>query len=224
MKNILFLAAGAAALSLASCSNEKTTETTTTTETTAPPADAMASTDMDAMYQARAQRISDKFYQDMKITDEATKAKIRTAYYNRSKRMGDMKAKYTTDTTGMAAASRQAMTDTDTEFKGILTDPAQYQSYESSRATYDESNYMDDNAGSSSMTAGDDAASGSTGTDNAGAMSADNGKMSADNSGAMSGDMVAKGKMKMEDGSKVKMKEDGKMKTKDADGEKEKMK
>ena len=128
------------------------------------------------MYQARAQRIADKFYQDMKITDEATKAKIRTAYYNRAKRMGEMKAKYTADTTGMAAANREAMMATDTEFKGILTDPTQYQSYESSRTTYDESNYMDDNSAARRWLR-PMAAAGSTTTDNA--MS--NSNMSSDN-------------------------------------------
>ena len=143
MKNSLLMLAGAAALSLASCSQEKTTEvttapadgtttTTTTTSTTTP----MSEADI----QARAQRVADKMVADMKITDEDTKTKIRTVYVNRYKRMNEARTKYATDTTGMAAAMRASSTETDTEFKSVFTDPTQYQAYESSRSAYDESN------------------------------------------------------------------------------------
>jgi hypothetical protein len=195
MKNSLLLLAGAAALSLASCSQEKTAETTTTTTGT----DATAAMQPDtAAYRSRSQRVADKFVSDMKITDEATKNKIRTAYYNRSKRYGEMKSKYASDTTGMAAAMRQYNTDTDTEFQGVLTDPAQYQSYQSSRTTYDESNYLDD-------TNSTDAASSAT------TPTADN---SSDNSSMSGGAAVKESKTKMEDGSKIKLKDDGTVKTK----------
>lgn len=217
MKNILFLAASAAALSLTSCSQEKTTETTINNETTMP-ADgaAMAGGDMDAMYQARAQRIADKFYQDMKITDEATKEKVRTAYYNRAKRLAEAKAKYTADTTGMAAAMREANMATDTEFKTILTDPTQYQAYESSRSTYDESNYMDD--ASSSMTPAE-----GTGTATDGSMSSGSDMSGSAAAGTTNMEGMEKGKAKMADGSKMKMKSDGDVKMKDADGNKTKV-
>lgn len=199
MKNSLLLFAGAAALSLASCSQEKTTDTTTTTA----PADATAMAMPDtAAYRSRSQRVADKFVADMKITDEAAKAKIRTAYYNRSKRYGEMKGKYASDTTGMSAAMRQYNTDTDTEFQGVLTDPAQYQSYQSSRSTYDESNYLDDtnstDAASSATMPADNSGSTSTPTDD----------------GSMSGDAVKSSKTKLEDGSKIKVKDDGTIKTK----------
>ena len=75
MKNFLLILAGAATLSLASCSQEKTTEvtkapvatdgmatTTTTTTTTSAPMS-------DADIEARAQRIADKMVANMKITD-----------------------------------------------------------------------------------------------------------------------------------------------------------
>jgi hypothetical protein len=204
MKNSLLLLAGAAALSLASCSQEKTAETTTTTTGT----DATAAMQPDtAAYRSRSQRVADKFVSDMKITDEATKNKIRTAYYNRSKRYGEMKSKYASDTTGMAAAMRQYNTDTDTEFQGVLTDPAQYQSYQSSRTTYDESNYLDD-------TNSTDAASSAT------TPTADN---SSDNSSMSGGAALQDSKTKLEDGSKIKVKGDGTVKVKDADGNKTKM-
>jgi hypothetical protein len=203
MKNSLLLLAGAAALSLASCSQEKTSDTTTTTTTAPAGATAVVMPDT-AMYRTRSQRVADKFVSDMKISDEATKNKIRTAYYNRSKRYGEMTSKYKSDTTGMAAAMRQYNTDTDAEFKTVLTDPTQYQSYESSRSTYDEANYMDD-------TNSTEAASSAT------MPSADDASTSA-NSSMSGGAGIDKSKTKMEDGSKIKIKDDGQVKTKDANG------
>ena len=211
MKNSLLILAGAAALSLASCSQEKTTEvttaptdgttTTTTTTTTAPMSDA----DIDA----RAQRIADKMAASMKITDEATKTKIRTVYVNRYKRMNEMRTKYGTDTTGMAAAMRESNMSTDTEFKSVFTDPTQYQAYESSRTTY----YADDNTPMDSNMSSVD----TTGSMSSSNMSSSATTTSTDN---MSGTSVSKMKAKAEDGSKIKVKENGKMKTKDADGTK----
>ena len=248
MKNALFILAGATAFSLASCSQEKTADTTTTTV----PADGavMNTAATDETYKMRGNRMADKFSSDMKITDEPTKEKLRTAYYNRSKRYDAMQQKYMSDTTGMAADMRQYNTDTDAEFQGVLTQPNQYQSYQSSRSTYDESTNLDNNAmqsGSGSM--------GSNGSMNNGAMSNDNGSVngggsmssgSASGSGSMSsGDnmsstpttsgstmrdqgmmnsdnQVAKSKTKLENGAKVKVK-DGDVKIKTADGEKMKM-
>ena len=211
MKNSLLILAGAAALSLASCSQEKTTEvttapadgatTTTTTTTTGPMTD--------AEIDARAQRIADKMVADMKITDAAMKTKIRTVYVNRYKRMNEMRTKYGTDTTGMAAAMRESNMSTDTEFKSVFTDPTQYQAYESSRTTY----YAEDNT---------PMASNMSSVDTTGSMSSSNMSSSATTTSTdnMSGTTVSKMKAKAEDGSKIKMKENGKMKTKDADGTK----
>ena len=203
MKNSLLILAGAAALSLASCSQEKTTETTTTpadgmtttttTTTTAP----LSAADMEA----RAQRIADKMVADMKITDEATKTKIRTVYVNRYKRMGEMQSKYATDTTGMAAAMRESMTATDAEFKTVFTDPTQYQAYESSRSTYYEMENEDPSMSTSEM-------SPSTMTD----------ASASDNTGS-----TGSGSMSGADGGKVKVKADGDVKIKDAEGNKMKI-
>lgn len=198
MKNSLFILVGAAALSLASCSQEKPADTTTTT----PNEGAVVST---ADVEARAQRIVDKMAADMKITDEAMKAKIRTVYVNRYQQLGAMKTKYATDTTGMAAAMREATTATDAEFKTIFTDPTQYHAYESGRSTYYEmENETPSVSGASDMPAEGNAptadASGSEGT-------------AGGNTGAMSGS----------DGSKVKVKADGDLKIKDAEGNKVKV-
>jgi hypothetical protein len=205
MKNSILILAGAAALSLASCSQEKTTETSTTT-TTGTEGTAMSGADMDAMAEARAQRIADRMVADMKITDEATKTKIRTVYVNRYRQMGDVRSKYTTDTTGMAAAVREANAATDAEFKTIFTDPTQYSAYESSRSSYYEME-NDDSMSSSNMTGSD--MSTSTSSDASGNMS---GSGSASGSGNMSGD-----------GGKMKVKADGDVKIKDAQGNKMKI-
>lgn len=236
MKNSLLLFAGAAALSLASCSQEKTTDTTTTTDANT----AVMQPDT-AIYRSRSQRVADKFVSDMKITDEATKNKIRTAYYNRSKRYGEMTSKYSSDTTGMAAAMRQYNTDTDTEFQSVLTDPAQYQSYQSSRPTYDEANYMDDtnstDAASSATMPADDNSSMSSGTMDAGAAvkesktKMENGskiKLKDDGTVKTKGELtdgasLKDSKTKLEDGTKIKLKGDGTVKVKDANGDKTKM-
>ena len=140
MKNSLLILAGAAALSLASCSQEKTTEmttapgaadgmTTTTTTTTTMP---MSAADMEA----RAQRLADKMVANMKITDEATKTKIRTVYVNRYRKMDEMRTQYAADTTGMAVAMRDANVAADAEFKTVFVDPTQYQAYEANRVSY----------------------------------------------------------------------------------------
>lgn len=223
MKNSLFILAGAAALSLASCSQEKTTTvatvpadgttTTTTTTTTGP--------ESEAAIEARAQRIADKMVANMKITDDATKTKIRTVYVNRAKRMSEMKTKYATDTTGMATAMRQATAATDSEFRVIFVDPTQYQAYESSRSTYDDSNYMDNSTSASSAadTTSSAMSSGTaTGTATGTAMSSPSAGTSPEAEAMTATKLKAKGA----DGSKIKVKENGKVKTKEADGTKSK--
>lgn len=136
----MLILAGAAALSLASCSQEKTTEvttapgaadgmTTTTTTTTTTP---MSAADMEA----RAQLLADKMVANMKITDAATKTKIRTVYVNRYRKMDEMRTQYAADTTGMAVAMRDANVAADAEFKTVFVDPTQYQAYEANRVSY----------------------------------------------------------------------------------------
>jgi hypothetical protein len=218
MKNSLLILAGAAAISLASCSQEKTSETTVATDGAATTTTTTTTTSplTDAQIEARAQRIADKMVADMKITDEATKTKIRTVYVNRYKRMNDMRTKYTTDTTGMAAAMRDARTAEDQEFKTVFTDPTQYQAYESSRSTYDDSNYQDDaSATSMADTAASSMASSMSTEETTSTTTSDMG-------GTGTGAEVSKMKAKADDGSKIKIKDNGKVKTKDADGNKSK--
>ena len=227
MKNYLFLAAGAA-LALASCSQTKTTDTTTTAGAAG---DSMAvkstmasnTTYTDEAYKSRSQRIADKYAADMKVTDPAMREKIRAAYYNRSKRYGELHTKYITDTTGAAAATREANLATDAEFKNLYTDPAQYKSYESSRSTYDENNYMSDDSSASSSAMAADSSAGAGPGDAAGSSSAMSGS-TADNAMSTSTDVasgtVSKSKTKLTDGTKIKVKPDGQLKVKAGDGSK----
>ncbi|TGE14354.1 hypothetical protein [Hymenobacter elongatus] len=217
MKKSFLLLSCAAALTMASCSQEKTTDTTTTTTTMgAADGTAMNANDMDGQYRSRAATIATKMASDMKIEDTATVSRVRMAYYNRSRRMGELRNQYTADTTGMAAAMRDANMQTDTEFKSIFTEPTQYQAYESSRSTYDESNYMDDN---SAMSSGSDMNAASSDMNSS---SMDNSTDMAAGTDASGTTQVTKLKAKAEDGSKLKVKDNGKMKTKDAEGNKTK--
>jgi len=219
MKNALLLLASATAFSLASCSSNTTTETTTTPTDGAATTTTTTKTVSDEAYHSRGNRMADKFATDMKISDQGTRDKLRTAYYNRSKRYDDMMSKYQSDTTGMSAARNQYNMDTDNEFKTVLSSPDQYSSYQSSRSTYDEANNLDTSdqsaAGSSATTPSDNSAMSTTTEETTTTTTSDN-SMS-------SGTGVVKGKTKMDDGSKMKVKDNGKVKIKDADGNKAKM-
>jgi hypothetical protein len=230
MKNALLLLASAAAFSLGSCSSNSTSTTTTTgtpsdsTATTTTTSTASTGPITDDAYHARGNRMADRFAAKMKISDAATREKLRQAYYDRAKRYDALVAQYKADTAGFGAARRQYYADTDKEFRTILVVPAQYSAYESSRTDYDEANNLDttdQTADASSSTTPSDssssAMSSSTTTETTTTTST-----TADNT--MSGGAgVAKGKSKMTDGSKVKVKNDGTVKVKDAAGNKAKM-
>jgi hypothetical protein len=155
----------------------------------------------EAQIEARAQRIADRMVADMKITDEATKTKIRTVYVNRYRQMGDLQSRYTTDTTGMAASMREANMATDEELKTIFTNPAQYQAYEASRPTYYELERAEPAMSSSDNMSSD--------------MNATSSNTDASASGA--------GSMSTNKGEKIKMDSDGDIKIKDAQGNKTKV-
>lgn len=203
MKNLLLLPL-AAAFTLASCGDNKTTETTTTTET------AMTTATGDLEYRSRANRIADKMAADMNITDTAMVSRMRTTYYTRAQRLGELRTKYTTDTIGMAADMRSAYSETDNEFKGYL--PAEsYTAYETSRPTYYEEAYMDD---TSAPAATDNSASSSAET---GSMSSEGGKMKVQADGDI--------KIKDAEGNKAKIDgDDGTVKLKPEDGKDVKIK
>ncbi|RYU75322.1 hypothetical protein [Hymenobacter persicinus] len=217
MKTSLLFLSCAATLAMASCSQEKTTDTTTTdggavttTTTTTTTTPAMYT---DEAYNSRADRIAADMAAKMKL-DDATRTKVRTVYYNREKRFGDLQSKYANDTTGMAAAMRSVYNDTDTELKTVFTDPTQYSAYESSRSDYYEDRYMDDAAMADTT--------GMSSSSSSSSMSSSDQMSSSDNSGMAGSTNVTKMKAKADDGSKLKVKDNGKVKTKDADGNKSK--
>ncbi|MDO7884425.1 hypothetical protein [Hymenobacter cheonanensis] len=227
MKNALLLLASAAAFSLGSCSSNSTSTTTTTgtpsdsTATTTTTSTASTGPMTDAAYHTRGNRMADRFATKMKISDAATREKLRQAYYNRAKRYDALMAQYKADTAGFGAARRQYYADTDKEFRTILVVPAQYSAYESSRPDYDESNNLDINdqsAAASSATMPSDSSSMSSSTTTETTTTT-----TEEAPSTMSGADVAKGKSKMTDGSKVKVKNDGTVKVKDAAGNKSKM-
>ncbi|UOQ74197.1 hypothetical protein [Hymenobacter cellulosilyticus] len=218
MKKTLLLLSCAGALTMAACSQEKTTDTSTTTVTDGAEGTAMNTSDMDSQYRTRANTIATRMASDLKIQDTATVSRVRMAYYNRARRMAELRNQYTTDTTGMAAAMREASTETDTEFKSIFTDPTQYQAYETNRSAYDESNYMDDNSAMSSNT--DDSNMSTTTTTETSTTTSTEGSSA---SGSVSdGTQLEKLKAKDAEGNKLKVKDNGKVKTKAADGTKTK--
>jgi len=216
MKTSLLFLSCAATLTMASCSQEKTTDTTTTdggavttTTTTTTSTPAMYT---DEAYNSRADRIAADMAAKMKF-DDATRTKVRTVYYNREKRFGDLQTKYASDTTGMAADMRTVYMDTDKEMKSVLTDPTQYSAYETSRQDYYEDRYMDDAAMADTTGMSSSSSSSMSSSD----------QMSTSDNSAMAGDAnVSKMKAKADDGSKIKVKDNGKVKTKDAEGNKSK--
>ena len=233
MKSSLFLLAGvAASLSLASCSSNNTTETTSTTAPADSTGSAMKTTTTtrtysDADYHTRGDRMATRFASQNKISDQATLAKLKTAYYNRAKRYDEMIAKFQADTAGMAAAKRDYMKANDQEFQTILVVPAQYQAYQSSYSTpdYDESSNLDINdqsAAASSATMPSDSSSSMSNSGSSSDMNSSSSSMSSSTGSMGSGAAVEKGKTKLTDGTKIKVKDD-KVKLKDADGNKTKM-
>jgi hypothetical protein len=226
MKSSFFLLAGVAAtLSLASCSSNSTTETSSTTTPADSTGSAMKTTTTrtysDTDYHTRGDRMAARFASANKISDQATLAKLKTAYYNRAKRYDEMMTKFQADTAGMAAAKRDYMKANDQEFQTILVVPAQYQAYQSSYTTpdYDESSNLDiDNQtdAASSATMPSDSSSSMSSTSSTSTSTTTTSDMG-------SGAAVEKGKTKLTDGTKIKVKDDGKVKLKDADGNKTKM-
>jgi hypothetical protein len=225
-------------LTMAACSQDKSADTATTdttTTTTSTDASGSGSAAMggysDADYNSRADRIASDMATKMKL-DEATREKVRTAYYNRSKRLGELHNQYSSDTTGMAAAMREVYTDTDAEMKQVFTDPTQYSTYESSRTEYIEDRYMTTpnsmSDGTSTSADGSMSSDESMASDASTSSSDMNADMSTSTSSSsttttqssgsgMSGVAVEKAKIKDAAGNKLKVKDNGKVKTKVGD-------
>ncbi|MBC6612723.1 hypothetical protein H8B15_17505 [Hymenobacter sp. BT507] len=132
MKKTFLLLSCAAALTMASCSDNKT-ETATTTDTM----DTAASTTdaNDATYRSQADATAQRMATDLNVTDTAAISKARDVYYNRARKLADVRNQYTNDTTGLGAAKRAAYLESNEEFHDFLT-PEQYTAYTSNPGRY----------------------------------------------------------------------------------------
>lgn len=190
MKKTFLLLSAAAAFTMASCSDNKTeTATTTTTDTMA-----TTSNDMDdATHRSQADATAQRMAQDLNVTDTAVVSKARTAYYNRARKLADVRNQYTNDTTGLAAAKRSAYQESNEEFHEFLT-PEQYTAYTSNPGRYyEEVDIVTVTPAAAPLTPGQKIERAAAG--------------------------VAPGtKIKGEDGSKIEVDKDGDIKIKDAEG------
>lgn len=224
MKKFLPLVFSAALLALGACNSETKPVETTAEDNSASGDTAVvirddASANPEAMYRMRGRRIADRVYTDLKMTDTTVRTRLSTVYTGRARRLGGLRAKYQTDTTGQYQAMRQAEMETETEMKTIFTDPAQYKTYESHRGDYMDDKYTDEMGTEGQSTTNEVNNDGMSKMDQDAAASSSGDKMDA---GSMEGGDKAKLKMKGEDGSKIKMKK-GDVKVKDANGEKTKI-
>lgn len=141
MNTKVLLLAATAALA-AACSQEKTTttdvattpETTVTTTTTTTTVDSTA-------YRADADALAERVAADLKMTDEATKARLRTVYYGRGRALRDADARYTTDTTGRYAAIKAANDAATRDVRTALANDGLYNTYSSGQSSYYEGPY-----------------------------------------------------------------------------------
>ena len=141
MNTKVLLLAATAALA-AACSQEKTTttdvattpETTVTTTTTTTTVDSTA-------YRTAADALAERVAADLKMTDEATKARLRTIYYGRGRSLRDAEARYTADTTGRYAAIKAANDAATRDVKTTLANDGLYNTYSSGQSSYYEGPY-----------------------------------------------------------------------------------
>ncbi|KAA9333267.1 hypothetical protein F0P96_09830 [Hymenobacter busanensis] len=135
MKNSLFLFPVAAAFALASCNRDKPAAVDAATTPAADTAVVVSNADT-TLYQDQAYRSADMVATDLGLTDTAQTRRVRTVYYNRARRLGDLDTRYATDTTGRYVAVRQVDTETDNEIRTVLNDDARYRTYQTNRARY----------------------------------------------------------------------------------------
>ena len=197
----------AATLATAACRQDNKAETattapeTTTTTTTTTVPDTMAAHD-------EARRLTARVAEDLKLSDTVVVTRIERTYYTRARRLGDVRTKYATDTTGRYQAIRAANDEADTQVRTDLNNPAYYNTYSSNRASYGDGPYS---LAPVAVTTGPAVGATTTRTTSVGQGSLVK-KMERQNDGDK--------KTKYENGAKVKRNEDGSVKIKRADGTK----
>ncbi|UOQ53675.1 T-complex 10 C-terminal domain-containing protein [Hymenobacter cellulosivorans] len=140
MKNTLLLLSCAAAvtLGLSSCNPDKAAAVDAAQT---PSADTAVVADNDVIYRDQGNRVADMVTTDLGITDTAQVRQVRRVYYTRAQRLGELKSRYISDTTGQYVATRQVDTDTDNEIKTVFNDETRYNTYQSNRGRYYGSGY-----------------------------------------------------------------------------------
>ncbi|MCB2376518.1 hypothetical protein LGH70_02930 [Hymenobacter sp. BT635] len=134
MKNTLLALSCAAALTLGSSCNRDKAAAVDAAQT--PSADTAVVADNDVIYQEEGNRTADMVATDLGITDTAQVRQVRRVYYTRAQRLGEVKSRYISDTTGQYAAMRQVDNDTDNDIKTVFNDDARYNTYQSNRGRY----------------------------------------------------------------------------------------
>jgi hypothetical protein len=71
--------------------------------------------------------------------------KVRTVYYTRAKRLGNLNSQYATDTAGHYAAARAVNVEADHDLRTALNSPDKYRQYETSRLNYADERYVGGN-------------------------------------------------------------------------------
>lgn len=134
-RNFLLLAAAASLALTTACNQDKPAAVDAATT---PAADTAVVVDDDAdltIYQDQANRTADQVAADLGYqNDTARVRRLRTTYYTRAQRLGDLDA--ADDTTGRYTTVRQINTDTDEEVRTIVGDDAKYRTYETNRSRY----------------------------------------------------------------------------------------
>lgn len=135
MKHPLLLFSCATALSVASCTPDKTAAVDAATTPSADTA-VVVNDDVLMIYREQGNRVASRVTNDLGITDTAQVRQVRRVYDTRATSLGEADARYAADTTGRTAAMREINRTTDKEIKSIVNDNDRYLTYEKKRATY----------------------------------------------------------------------------------------
>jgi hypothetical protein len=162
MKKIMIMSLGAGALMFTACDRSNTGTTTDTStgvenstidESATNASGGITGTDQETLYRDRASRTSGQMATDLQLDDQ-TRTRAEEIHYNRAQRRAEVQQRFTSDTTGMASEMRNIDTETDRQFKNILTED-QYRTYETNRSTYaDRDNYELNRTGTGTGTQG----------------------------------------------------------------------
>ena len=157
-------------------------------------------------YHTDARRLAERVTADLNVNQPDVAARIERTYYNRSRRIGELQTRYSTDTTGRYTAYRTVNDEADNEIRTTLNNPTAYDTYTTRRSEYGDGPYSAVPSRVSTTTTNTVRRSSGVGAGSAVVKS----EREAD------GDR----KVKYENGAKIKRDDDGSVKIKRADGTK----